>query len=59
MEVNPSHPIVPDLERMIGSRGKGTDVDVGADGDDEAKDFAMLVYDVASLTSEYDTVHAR
>eukprot|EP00545_Synedropsis_sp_CCMP1620_P006797 CAMPEP_0119025512 /NCGR_PEP_ID=MMETSP1176-20130426/33865_1 /TAXON_ID=265551 /ORGANISM="Synedropsis recta cf, Strain CCMP1620" /LENGTH=772 /DNA_ID=CAMNT_0006981059 /DNA_START=19 /DNA_END=2337 /DNA_ORIENTATION=- len=45
LEINPNHPIVKDLDAMI----KG--------GDKESKDtsdFALLMYDVASMTSGYD-----
>eukprot|EP00577_Skeletonema_sp_RCC1716_P007962 CAMPEP_0113377148 /NCGR_PEP_ID=MMETSP0013_2-20120614/3010_1 /TAXON_ID=2843 ORGANISM="Skeletonema costatum, Strain 1716" /NCGR_SAMPLE_ID=MMETSP0013_2 /ASSEMBLY_ACC=CAM_ASM_000158 /LENGTH=751 /DNA_ID=CAMNT_0000259281 /DNA_START=75 /DNA_END=2330 /DNA_ORIENTATION=+ /assembly_acc=CAM_ASM_000158 len=45
LEVNPSHPIVLDLERMVRSQGEESD---------EAKDFAVLLYDVAALTSGYE-----
>jgi len=44
MEINPNHPIVKDLERMV-------------KGDKEAKEteeYALLIYDVASMTSGYD-----
>jgi HSP90 family molecular chaperone len=44
MEINPNHPIVADLERMV-------------KGDKEAKEteeYALLIYDVASMTSGYD-----
>jgi molecular chaperone HtpG len=45
LEINPNHPIIKDLDAMI----KG--------GDNESKateDFALLMYDVASMTSGYD-----
>ncbi len=45
LEVNPNHPIVKDLELMVKSQGK--------EGDD-AKNFAVLLYDVAALTSGYE-----
>ena len=45
LEVNPNHPIVQDLERMIASQGEESD---------EAKNFAVLLYDVAALTSGYE-----
>ena len=45
LEVNPTHPIVQDLERMIASQGEESD---------EAKNFAVLLYDVAALTSGYE-----
>ncbi len=56
LEVNPNHPIVRDLERMVsGMRGE-VGGDEGADGgdDDEARNFAVLLYDVAALTSGYE-----
>eukprot|EP00980_Cylindrotheca_fusiformis_P006315 scaffold1354_cov112-Cylindrotheca_fusiformis.AAC.2 len=44
MEINPNHPIIKDLDKMV----KG-------DKESEAtKDFAMLLYDVAGLTSGYE-----
>jgi heat shock protein beta len=45
LEVNPSHPIVQDLERMIKSEG------VDSDG---AKNYGTLLFDVAALTSGYE-----
>mmetsp|Transcript_11011 Transcript_11011/g.23167 ORF Transcript_11011/g.23167 Transcript_11011/m.23167 type:complete len:699 (-) Transcript_11011:119-2215(-) len=45
LEVNPNHPIVKDLELMVKSQGK--------EGND-AKNFAVLLYDVAALTSGYE-----
>lgn len=45
MEVNPSHPIVQDLERMIAAEGEDSDA---------AKNYGTLLYDVAALTSGYD-----
>merc|ERR1719296_231000 len=45
LEVNPSHPIVQDLERMVSSQGEESE---------EATNFAVLLYDVAALTSGYD-----
>ena len=42
LEVNPSHPIVVDLERMIRSEEEESK---------EPKNFATLLYDVAALTS--------
>ena len=57
LEVNPNHPIVRDLERMVsGMRGEvGDDDGEDADGgDDEARNFAVLLYDVAALTSGYE-----
>jgi len=46
LEVNPSHPIVQQVDVMRRS------ADVGSD--DEAKAFAELMYDVAALTGGYD-----
>jgi len=44
LEINPNHPIVQDLDRMV-----------KADRDSEgAKTFAMLMYDVAGMTSGYE-----
>lgn len=44
MEINPNHPIVKDLDKMV----KG-------DKESEAtKDYAMLLFDVAGLTSGYE-----
>merc|ERR1740139_1777799 len=45
LEVNPAHPIVQDLERMVENQG--------VDGEGP-KNFATLLYDVAALTSGYD-----
>ena len=45
LEINPNHPIVMDLAKMI----DGGKVDA-----DETKNYAMLIYDVASMTSGYD-----
>ena len=44
LEINPKHPIVKDLERMVS-------VDKESD---ELQDFALLMYDVASMTSGYE-----
>jgi HSP90 family molecular chaperone len=46
LEVNPAHPVVRDLARMVEA---GSDVD----GEGPAN-FASLLYDVAALTSGYD-----
>mmetsp|Transcript_32377 Transcript_32377/g.66178 ORF Transcript_32377/g.66178 Transcript_32377/m.66178 type:complete len:765 (-) Transcript_32377:285-2579(-) len=44
LEINPGHPIIQDLERMV-----------KADKDsEETKNFAILTYDVAGMTSGYD-----
>jgi len=45
LEINPNHPIVMDLAKMI---------DGGKLDADETKNYAMLIYDVASMTSGYD-----
>jgi HSP90 family molecular chaperone len=42
MQINPNHPIVKDLDRMIKADKKGTE------------DFALLLFDVAGKTSGYD-----
>jgi len=44
LEINPNHPIVQDLERMV-----KTDKD-----SEETKNFAILLYDVAGMTSGYE-----
>ena len=44
LEINPSHPIVEQLDRLV---------KVDRDGD-ETKNFATLLYDVAALTSGYE-----
>lgn len=44
LEVNPHHPIVKDLDRMV-KEDKGSK---------ELSDFALLMYDVAAMTSGYD-----
>ena len=56
LEVNPNHPIVRDLERMVsGMRGEvGDDEDADGGDVDEARNFAVLLYDVAALTSGYE-----
>ena len=46
LEINPNHPIVKDLNAMIKSSG-------GKDSK-KTEDFALLMYDVASMTSGYD-----
>jgi heat shock protein beta len=45
LEVNPSHPIVQDLEGMIKSEGVDSD---------RAKNYGTLLFDVAALTSGYE-----
>ena len=44
LEINPKHPIVQDLEKMV-SKDKDSE---------ETKNFAMLMYDIASMTSGYE-----
>jgi heat shock protein beta len=44
MEINPKHPIVADLERMIKNNKEAK----------ETEEYALLMYDVASMTSGYD-----
>jgi len=44
MEINPNHPIVKDLARMVKADKTGK----------EAEDFATLIFDVAGMTSGYD-----
>merc|ERR1712193_596671 len=44
LEINPNHPIIYDLEKMINS-----DVDAT-----ETKNFSFLLYDVARITSGYE-----
>jgi heat shock protein beta len=52
LEVNPNHPIVRDLERMV--RGKSGEEEDEESDNDGAKNFAVLLYDVAALTSGYE-----
>ena len=47
LKVSPAHPIAQDLERMFASQTKECD-------DNEAKNFAVLSYDVVALTSGYE-----
>ena len=51
LEINPNHPIVKDLNAMIKSSG-------GKDSK-KTEDFALLMYDVASMTSGYDVTDVR
>jgi HSP90 family molecular chaperone len=44
MEINPNHPIVKDLERMVKNNKESN----------ETEEYALLMYDVASMTSGYD-----
>lgn len=48
LEINPKHPIVQDLEKMIQTDKEG----------DETRTFAMLMYDVASMTGGYEVADA-
>ncbi len=48
LEINPKHPIVQDLQQMV----KGDKESA------ETKNFAMLMYDVASMTSGYEVSDA-
>eukprot|EP00557_Chaetoceros_sp_GSL56_P005699 CAMPEP_0176499496 /NCGR_PEP_ID=MMETSP0200_2-20121128/12958_1 /TAXON_ID=947934 /ORGANISM="Chaetoceros sp., Strain GSL56" /LENGTH=765 /DNA_ID=CAMNT_0017897919 /DNA_START=60 /DNA_END=2357 /DNA_ORIENTATION=- len=48
LEINPKHPIVKDLEKMI-EKDKESD---------ETRTFAMLMYDVASMTGGYEVADA-
>merc|ERR1712224_414941 len=44
MEINPNHPIIKDLNRMVKADKDGK----------QAEDFAKLLFDVAGMTSGYD-----
>jgi heat shock protein beta len=44
MEINPKHPIIKDLDRMVKADRESK----------EAEEYAKLLYDVASMTSGYD-----
>jgi len=44
MEINPNHPIIKDLNRMIKADKDGK----------ETEDYAKLLFDVAGMTSGYD-----
>merc|ERR1712161_113412 len=44
MEINPNHPIVTDLAKMVKENKAGQ----------EAEDFARLLFDVAAMASGYD-----
>ncbi len=48
LEINPKHPIVQDLERMVRTDRESK----------ETKNYAMLMYDVASMTSGYEVSDA-
>jgi HSP90 family molecular chaperone len=54
LEINPNHGIVKDLDRMLKSSGGG-----GKEDDKEVKDFALLLYDVAAMTSGYEVGDMR
>ena len=49
LEINPNHAIVKDLDRMVKVDKESNDL----------KEFAMLLYDVASMTSGYDVPNMR
>jgi heat shock protein beta len=49
LEINPNHPIIQDLDKMLKTK---------TSEDDEVKNFAMLIYDVASMTSGYEIADA-
>jgi HSP90 family molecular chaperone len=53
LEINPNHGIVKDLDRMLKSSGGGRE------DDKEVKDFALLLYDVAAMTSGYEVGDMR
>ena len=44
LEINPKHPIIQDLERMV----------KGDKENEQTKNFASLIYDVASMTGGYE-----
>jgi len=45
LEINPNHPIIKDLDSRVKA---------GKQEDKDTEDFALLMYDVASMTSGYD-----
>jgi len=49
LEINPNHPIIKDLERMV---------EINKESDD-LKERALLMYDVAAMTSGYDVADTR
>ena len=55
MEINPNHKIVQDLDRRVKS---GSDDD-GSEETKELEDLALLMYDVAAMTSGYDVSDLR
>lgn len=48
LEINPKHPIVQDLEEMIKTNKES----------EETRNFALLMYDVASMTGGYEVADA-
>jgi len=54
LEVNPNHPIVRDLERMVRGKSGEEEEEEEESDNDGAKNFAVLLYDVAALTSGYE-----
>ncbi len=48
LEINPKHPIVQDLQNMVKADKENPDT----------KNFAMLIYDVASMTGGYEVSDA-
>ena len=53
LEINPNHAIVKDLDRMVKAR------DSNSKDDADLEEFAMLLYDVASMTSGYEVSNMR
>ena len=50
LEINPNHPIVKDLDRMLKEQSNESK---------ECEQFALLLYDVAALTSGYDVDNVK
>lgn len=50
LEINPNHPIVKDLDRMLKEQSNESK---------ECERFALLLYDVAALTSGYDVDNVK
>ena len=50
LEINPNHPIVQDLDRMLKEQSNESK---------ECERFALLLYDVAALTSGYDVDNVK
>ena len=48
LEINPKHPIIQDLQSMVRTDAESS----------ETKNFAMLIYDVASMTGGYEVSDA-